>query len=1291
MATQVGKEDKAVQSSILLTIIGPAAHAVYRTFTWQAPADKVDPKKIVEAFDNYFEPTKHVAYERYMFNVRGQEDSESIDQYCTTLRQMAMRCSFSTITEDEILRDRLIFGIRSEKLRERLLRDSELTLDKAMSICRASETSAAQIKDIGSKYNMVNTVQAKSRKVPAKSSVSKVTDCRFCGREHPRAKQSCPAYGKTCSNCSKPNHFARKCRLGMKKEAQARAVNAVSEVNKHLHVFTVGKLPPVHLRDKHMVTFKISDKAAIRCQIDSGADCNVLPLHVYKPASQDWHLQRIRPSRATLFGYGRQPIQPVGCVTLRLQRGSLEHLVEFQLLNGMQYHSIIGADTCLLFRLLSIADNDELSPFHAPPLSVHALSQQGSSVAQLVAKYPQVFRQDGRVGLLEGDYKIRVSDTTSPVQHAPRSVSVALHEPLRSELEAMVEQGIIAQVTEPTPWVSSMVVVRKKDGRLRICLDPKDLNKAIMREHYPLPTIEDVATRLSGARVFSILDVKQGFWHIKLDMESSLATTFNTPFGRYRWCRMPFGISSAPEVFQRRMHQLVEGLMGIEVIADDFMIYGCGTTHEQAVADHDAKLHKFLERCELSNLVLNPDKLRLRLKEVPFMGHIISSEGLQSSADKVKAVLDMPPPTDKQGVRRFIGMVQYLAKFLPHLSAMTAPLRVLLQDNSTFLWSSCQQGAFDNIKRAATQLPVLRYYSLDDEVTIQCDASKDGLGAALLQRGQPVAFASRALTAAETRYAQIEKECLAIVFAAERFDHYIFGRSNITVQSDHQPLESIFKKSLAATPARLQRMLLCLQRYSLSVVYQKGSTMVLADTLSRAFLADCASSRFVSNLHLVTADTSVSQGGRAALKVATQGDADMVLLRQVIMDGWPLSKAAAPLAVRAYFDVRDELTVDDGMVLKGNRIVVPKGLRRQMLRKAHDGHVGMEGSLRRLREALYWPRMTVDAKQYVAQCDICQTIQDAPRKEPLIPHVVPARPWAKIGVDLCDLNGRTLLVVIDYFSNYLEVCRLQQLTSAAVIRSLSEQFARWGVPDTLVSDNGRQFSSAEFATFAREWGFHHITSSPRYPQSNGKAENAVRTVKRLFAKCQHSGESEYRALLAWRNTPTAGMETSPAQRIMGRRCRTTLPCHWNLLEPRYPVARDAEDLEHLKRGQERYYNRTASAARNVRVGDAVRMRIPGSALWSRGKCLRKVAPRSFEIEVDGSVYRRNQRHVHVATDGDSTEPADEEAAATSPSVEDRSSSPTDQEPVVSPALRRSSRISKPVARYGFDSSKEGRM
>ena len=1289
IATKIGEEDATVQASILLTVIGPEAHAVFRTFTWDNADDKNDPEKIIKAFDDYFEPTKHATYERYRFNMRNQEAGETIDQYTTTLRQMAMRCSFDTITEDEILRDRLVFGIQSVRLRERLLREKDLSLETVLSICRASETSAAQLKDIGNAGNIHALQATRSRageatggRVVHKSNVGRVADCKYCGREHQRTKQACPAYGKTCSNCSKANHFAKKCQQRHQLKPK---VNMVG-VEDQRHVFMVAQQPRVQLSNSQLVTFKLNDKAAIRCQIDSGADCNILPLHVYKPATQDWKLKQVRPSRARLFGFGQQSIQPVGCVTLRLQRGQLEHLVDFQVLNGRQYHSLVGAKTCVAFRLLSMEDNDDLHPWHVQGLSVHALNQPITTVAQLVAKYPQVFRQDGRIGILKGDYNIRIDDSVTPVQQAPRSVSVALHAPLRKELETMVEQGIIAAVTEPTPWVSSMVVVPKKDGRIRICLDPKDLNKAIMREHYPMPTIEDIATRLAGAKVFSILDIKHGFWHVKLDMESSLTTTFNTPFGRYRWCRMPFGISSAPEVFQRRMHQLIEGLDGVEVIADDFMVYGCGATQEKAELDHDAKLHKFLERCEQHNLILNADKVRLRLTEVPFIGHIISAEGLKSSPDKVQAVLEMPIPTDLQGVRRFVGMVQYLAKFLPRLSDMTAPLRMLLKNNCNFLWSSAQQDAFDKIKQAATQLPVLRYFDLRDEVTVQCDASKDGLGAVLLQCGQPVAYASRALTAAETRYAQIEKECLAILFAAERFDHYIYGCNNVTVQSDHKPLEAIFAKPLAAAPARLQRMLLRLQRYNLTVVYLKGSDMVLADALSRAYFRDNSISSFINNLHLVAAVTDVSQGGQRDIKEATQRDADMIALQQIILDGWPSTKVATPRAAQAYFDVRDELTVDNGMVFKGNRIVVPRALRRQMLAKAHDGHVGVEGCLRRLRESLYWPRMSAEAREHMSQCDVCQSVQDAPRKEPMMKHAVPERPWAKIGVDLCDFNGRTLLVVVDYFSNYLEVCRMQQLTSTAVIRALSDIFARWGVPDTVISDNGRQFASAEFAMFASDWGFCHTTSSPHYPQSNGKAENAVRTVKRLFTKCQQAGENEFRALLAWRNTPSAGMDTSPAQRIMGRRCKTTLPTSSKLLQPQYKVSRDVAALQRLKGQQEHYYNRTASAARDVHVGDAVRVRVPGSKIWSAGKCLRKVAPRSVEVEVGGSVYRRNHRHVHVSADVDSGDETIKEETndVSTPAAKPEAAVDEGAEP-----LRRSTRSRKPVERYGFDSPKKG--
>ena len=908
----------------------------------------------------------------------------------------------------------------------------------------------------------------------------------------------------------------------------------------------------IHLRPEQTITLQLSSKNAIRFQIDNGADCNVLPLHVYRSATGDHELQKVKPSTTTLWAFGQKRVPSAGVVVLQMQRHGKMFDISCELVVGKQYHSVLGSNSCRVLGVLDVKDNDKLNPPQADIVSLISSCQHPNLKDPILAKHSRVFRDE--VGCLRGEYTIRVDESVMPVHHAPRNVSVALRQPLQRELEKLVSQGIIAPVVEPTPWVSSLVVVGKPDGTLRICLDPKDLNKAIMRENYPLPTVEEVATRLSGAKVFSIFDVKQGFWHVELDLVSSLLTTFNTPFGRFRWCRMPFGISSASEVFQRRMHQLIEGLAGVEVVADDFLVFGSGETLEQATQDHDLNLQDFLSRCADSNVVLAAHKIRLRQREVPFIGHVATADGLKPDPGKVAAILDMTAPADASSMRRFLGMVQYLSKFMAQLAKKTAPLRQLLKTGVPFVWTAAQQQAFEEIKQDASNLPILRYYSLSDEVTIQSDASQTGLGAALLQNGQPVAYASRTLTDAETRYAQIEKECLSIVFACERFDQYIFGRSLVAVQTDHQPLESIFKKNLAAAPARLQRMLLRLQRYNLSVSYICGSHMFLADALSRAPLRQgVISSSFISSLETTVNDTphNVSESGNKELQQATAADPVMQVLRQTIEKGWPAHRANLPMAMRAYFDIRDELTVDSksGLIYKGDRIVVPPPLRRIMLVRAHAGHVGIGGCLRRLREALFWPGMNSEAKSYMEKCDVCLAVQDAPRKEPLIPHAFPMRPWAKIAADFLEFDGRILLITVDYFSNFIEVSRLTSKTTACVTRALSEIFARWGSPEVLITDNDGPFIGGQFAAFAKEWNFQRVTSSPNYAQSNGKAENAVRTIKRLFTKCKRAGQSEFRALLDWRNTPSEGFDSSPAQRIMGRRARTMLPCHESFMQP----------------------------------------------------------------------------------------------------------------------------------------------
>ena len=249
-----------------------------------------------------------------------------------------------------------------------------------------------------------------------------------------------------------------------------------------------------------------------------------------------------------------------------------------------------------------------------------------------------------------------------------RRVPTALREKFKAELDRLETLGVLAKVGEPTAWVSSVVIATKKSGALRICIDPRPLNEVLKRETHQLPILDDLMPELSQAKIFSTVDLTAGYWHCVLDHKSSLLTTFTTPFGRYRWRRLPFGLSTSSEIFQKRVSQALEGLDGILNITDDVLVYGVGDTNDEALVDHDRKLEALLQRCKARGIALNKNKLKLCITEVPFMGHIFSKEGLKIDPDKVKAVLEMPCPEDVEGVQRLNGFVNYLAKFLPRLA-----------------------------------------------------------------------------------------------------------------------------------------------------------------------------------------------------------------------------------------------------------------------------------------------------------------------------------------------------------------------------------------------------------------------------------------------------------------------------------------------------------------------------------------------------------------------------------------------------------------------------------------------
>ena len=363
------------------------------------------------------------------------------------------------------------------------------------------------------------------------------------------------------------------------------------------------------------------------------------------------------------------------------------------------------------------------------------------------------------------------------------------------------------------------------------------------------------------------------------------------------------------------------------------------------------------------------------------MGHILTPNGLKADPDKLKAILKMENPTDVAGVQRLIGTVNYLARFLPNLSSVCDELRQLTKKHVEFCWTFHHDYAIQQIKAAITTAPVLRYFDPRMDITLQCDASEKGLGASLMQQGHPVAYASRALTDTETRYAQIEKELLAIVFGVTKFHHYAYGR-HMTIESDHKPLEVIVQKPIHSAPKRLQRMLVQLQGYDITVTYKRGKEMFVADTLSRAYLQGqsnhipstngCESinllqSVFERELEFVNLcqHLPISEARRGEIQVATEQDECLQEVKQLVMRGWPQSKTQVPRTVAPYFPWRDEIGVQNGVLFRGERIIVPGAIRQKIMTALHSSHIGINGCLRRARELFYWPGMNDHVKTFI--------------------------------------------------------------------------------------------------------------------------------------------------------------------------------------------------------------------------------------------------------------------------------------------------------------------------------------
>ena len=409
-----------------------------------------------------------------------------------------------------------------------------------------------------------------------------------------------------------------------------------------------------------------------------------------------------------------------------------------------------------------------------------------------------------------------------------------------------------------------------------------------------------------------------------------MLTTFQSPFGRYCFQRLPFGLSVSQDIFQLKMDQILEQVDGTVSIADDIAVYA------KDDKEHDKVLHNLLRVAKENGLVFNSGKCKIKTDSITFFGMKYDASGVHPDPEKVADLHNMATPTSKKELQMFLGFVQSLAPFIPNLAEKSSVLRDLLKEDVPFIWESHHQASVDKIKQAISEESTLRYFDTAKTPTLQTDASIKGLGASLIQDDHPIAYASKALSDAETRYACIERELLAVVFGVQRFHTYLYGRP-FKVITDHKPLVMILNKPLTSAPPRLQRMLLKLQGYNFTIEHQPGSSMALADTLSRL----PSTNNQEIDLDIRVSMVRFSTDRLNKIRRATTDNATLRQLTSMIVKGWPDTLQEVPPAIRCYWSFRDELSTEDGLILKGQRLLIPNSLHEDILEQLHYGHQGI--------------------------------------------------------------------------------------------------------------------------------------------------------------------------------------------------------------------------------------------------------------------------------------------------------------------------------------------------------------
>lgn len=704
------------------------------------------------------------------------------------------------------------------------------------------------------------------------------------------------------------------------------------------------------------------------------------------------------------------------------------------------------------------------------------------------------------------------------------------------------------------------------------------------------------------------------FNQLLLDEDSAKLLVLNTHRGLLGTNRLCFGVKTAPAQFQAAIDKILTGIPHVFCYIDDILVA------TDSIEEHLHTLKSIFKRLAEFNVKLNGDKCQFFRSKIQYLGHNLSADGIRPIQQKVEAILKAPRPKDVSELKSLLGLINYYGKFLPDLATLLQPMYALLHHSAKWVWSRECERALKEVKELLVGDNVLVHFDQNKPLVLGVDASPYGLGAVLSHKmpdgsERPIAFASRTLSTPEKNYPQIEKEGLAIIFGIKKFHLYLYGRK-FTLVTDHQPLTRIFGPKtgiplLAA--ARMQRWSLILSGYDYDIVYRSSGDNANADLLSRLPLRDIVD---VDSDESYVFHTAVNDLPITAKRIAdaTAKDQTLVKVYEYTMSGWPGSCNESDL--QPYWKICHELTVDDGCLLWGRRVIIPQSLRDCMLSELHECHPGMTRMKALARSFVWWPGIDPDIEDRVRSCNACINIQGSPKAVPLLLWPWATEPWQRIHIDFAEVKGQQFLIVVDSHSKWLEVFSMESTTATVTIAAIRNLFARYGLPQVVVSDNGPQFISKEFKDFLKQNSVKHTLCPPYHPASNGLAEKHVQTFKHMFRK-QEGNDVQFKVanvLFRYRNIPHTTTGKTPAELFLKRSPTTRLslvkPCLKRKIEDNQASSKFHRDGNNPK-------------MRSFDLYQAVRVRSVrgGKEKWIPGTIVAVKGPLTYLVRVPGNMRR----------------------------------------------------------------------